>query len=752
MNSKIAIPLICVGLLLVAAVVLWPKDSEDSVVDPNMVQAAEVAEGSVEGTDPSSANGGRQRVDGDGNAGVADASHAAADSDANAAEVAIVIDGQAVGYPLAFGWRTTLLPATTVLSDGFGRLRIPSGLTTMGNLTLPDGLEWAQPVSVLQDQGEYEKDGLKWDPDQPVATLDLKRQAGWHGRVLKPGARPGDVGVADAEVMVGQSREKNPEETELRSSWQFRGGRHSSNSNRGTDTDEAGNFFVPIISHDDGRMVKVSAEVQDSPIPGVAKDEWEEEEIPDDGWLGALILEEVRRKPVAVRVFDPTGAPVPEATLYLQGTSMRSANSEGIYRFKDVHETQSYVQVNADGYLPAGVSIEPPFWDKPYEVHLKPTTKLIFEVDMEEYPFSTTPQIMIHAGGDLDIRDSEGKSTGSMRVTVGSMHSTMSSSGPEPGTSKWRGEIRMKNGRVVLSGARKDLPFQVELVGPLGPLAVVDVPERDDDEFTVPLKVENQGKRIYGKVLSLEGVPLVGASVSLSDTDGHRVHKMTGLDGSFEVEGATLHELDIDVHKDGFVAFEQDGLAPPIDGNLGDFVLHEARKMRVRFMHPDGSSGPSGMSVQWKNDQDRGSGVTRDKGYFVVDGLAPHLPIDLTWTYGGIECQHRIEVGQDKVRIPLPAVGKLKVVIADSLRTALDGDCYFSLQEKGSPAPTVQEPNGFCIGLKKNKSFDAVAVGTYRACMYRLSGRGDERQLIAISQPTFVTVVAGQSNEVLLTD
>lgn len=750
MNSKYSIPLILAGLVLVAAVVFWPRDNdaEWNGGDGTVAGSDAVAEADTSGD--GAAGEDRQRIDTSAPLTATDASLSGDEIDADAAEVEVVINGQRAGYPLAFTWRTGLTMRKTVLSDSFGRLRIPNGLKGGGELELPKGLAWAQPLSALKQSGDFEKSGMSWDPQQPLAVLDLKRLPGWHGRVIAADAKESDIGVANAEVTLGQSREKNPEQTDLRVSWQFQGGRYRSSTNNNVETDEAGNYFASLLDRQDGRMVEVDVAVRKSPVPGYAEQSWREEDLPADGWLGALKLE--TGVPVSIRVLDPEGIPVANAKLFSQNESITTADAAGVYRFKSLRQISSNVTATVDGFLPASLKLEPPFAQTPYEIHLQPTTRLVFEIDTEEYPFSTTPQLMIRAGGDPDIVDVDGKSMNTMRVTVGSMYSTMFSSGAEPGSTVWRSKIHMSNGKVVMTGVRKDLPLTAELIGPLGPLAIVEVPPREEGEQVIQLELENEGRELFGKVLNAEGLPLVGASVYLSDPDGYSARKSTSLDGSFNWQGVTLTEVGMTVSLDGYVEHRQELFTPANEGNLGEIVLHQARKLRVRFMHPDGTSGPAGMSVKWSNEEDSGNGTTRDKGYMVVEGLAPHLPIDLNWSYGGIPCEYRINVGEDKVRIPLPAVGKLKVVFSDTIKSQLGDDTYLCLQEQGSPAPTVDHPNGFCIGLRNSKTFNSVAVGDYRVCMYRLTGSGEQRRLEQVGQPSRVQLTAGQSTEVLLTD
>jgi hypothetical protein len=158
-------------------------------------------------------------------------------------------------------------------------------------------------------------------------------------------------------------------------------------------------------------------------------------------------------------------------------------------------------------------------------------------------------------------------------------------------------------------------------------------------------------------------------------------------------------------------------------------------------MHPDGTSGPKGMMVRWKNDEDNGSKHTIDKGYMVVDSVSPHLPIELTWTYAGVDGSHRINVGEDKVRIPLPAIGNLKVELSDDLLAALGEDCYLSLQAPNNPQPTLENPNGYCIGIRKPMVLSAVAQGPYRACIYRKELGEAGEVLIAISKSAEVDVL-----------
>jgi hypothetical protein len=752
MNSKYSVPLILAGLILVATVVLWPRDDKADFTETegDSVIAAETAE--VDAAAGSSTPDSRQRVDPNKAVNAAGASINSNAADAAAVEVQIVIDGQRAGYPLAFSWQTGFMPKQTLLSDAFGRLSIPAGKKNRGELELPEGLDWMQSLSALESEGDYQSGSMNWEPQQPLLTLDLKRQPGWHGRVLKPGALPGDVGVWKAKVSISQKREKNPEQTELRTDWQFRGGRHSSSTNRTVKTGEAGNFFTSRLDGDDGRMIEVHAEVMDSPVKGYAKESWVGEQLPADGWLGEMVLEATESADLAVRVLDPKGQLVLDANVFAQNQRLNEAEADGVYRFANLKEMDVGVSVNASGFLPASIRLNPPFADSVYEVTLQPTTRFICEIDMKQYPFSTTPVLIIRAPGHMDFVDASGKELATVQVTVGSLYSTASTSGKEPGSRLWRGEVRMNKGRMVMSGLRKDVAFQVELAGPFGPLAIAEVPPRENDEHTLKLEIKNSGRRLHGKVLNGEGMPLAGAFVSLSDHDGHRVRRSTGLDGSFEVKGATLEQFSIDASLAGYVRLDRDDLAMPADGNLGEFVLHPARKMRVRFMRPDGASGPVGMSVNWSNEDDRGYGVTREKGYFVVSGLAPHLPIDLDWKYGGVVCTHRINVGEDKVRIPLPAVGELRIELTDSLQSMLGDDCYLSLQIEGSPPPTVAEPNGFCIGMKSSKSFDSVAVGDYRVCMYRLTGRGEERQLEQVGLANRVHVKSASKAEVLLTD
>ena len=751
MNSKYSALLILAGLVLVAAVVFWPRDQNTGLIQTSGVSEASAEVDPAEVADGGSVADERLRVDRSEPVQAADASLNAEATAANAAEVQIVIDGQPVGYPLAFAWRSGISPKQILLSDAFGRLRIPSAKQKDGKLELPEGLHWSQSLRALEDVGEFEKGSMKWDAQRPLLTFDLKRQAGWHGRVLKPGAQPGDVGVWKAKVRVGQSRMKNPEQTELRTSWQFRGGSFSSNSNSSVRTDEAGNFFAPLVDRD-GRMTKVETEVVDSPIKGFAKRDWNEQQLPGDGWLGALVLEAMKTADITVQVMNPKGEAVLDADVSIQNQSLSNAETDGLYRFTDLKEMKSNVSVKASGYLPAWIPLAAPFDESVYQVTLEPTTRFVCQIDLDQYPFPTTPVLMVRAPGDLDLLDEAGKERNTMRVTVGSLYSSMSSSGNEPGTRMWRGEIRMSKGRVVLTGLRKDLPFTVEVLGPLGPLAVAEVPPREDDEHILKLEIKEPGRKLFGKVLNAEGLPLMGASVSLSNNDGHRVRRSAGVDGSFAVEGATLQLFNLDVSLAGYVRIEREDVAIPSDGNLGEFVLQPARKMRVRFMRPDGSSGPVAMTVNWRNEDDQGVGRTREKGYLVVAGLAPHLPIDLDWTYGGIDCTYRINVGEDKVRIPLPAIGALRVEVVDSLQAMLDDDCYLSLQLEGSPAPTVAEPHGFCIGIKGAKTFDKVAVGNYRACIYRLTGDGELRSLEQVGQASLVQVQAASKAEVLLTD
>lgn len=750
MNSKLSVPLIFVGLVLIAAIVLWPPSSEPggastSAANPSAEQAVEPAGTSAEsGVAEEEA---RQRLQQDLAVQASDASMSAAGGGEQVA-VSIVIDGQAVGYPLAFGWKTGLLAKQTLISDAFGRLQLPAG--EAGELQLPEGLQWAQPLDELQSVGGFESGTLQWKADTQLPTLDLKREAGWHGRVLKPGSDAGDVGVELARVRMGQSRERNPEQTDLRTSWQFQGGSSRSNSYRSASTDEAGNFFIDLLDHHDGRMVEISAEVTESPVPGYAQQEWKEEQIPADGWLGALTLDAVETADIAVRVLDPDGKILSNVKVGTQNQSLDQADGDQLYRFQSLSVIDSSVWVRASDFQPASIPLKPPFAQSVYEIHLKPTTRISIEVDMDRFPFSATPEIMIRASDELDFVDVEGKRQSSMRVQVGSLHSTMSGPGKEPGSRLWRGEIRMSKGRVVLTGVRKDLPFEVELVGPLGPMALIDVPPREMDEHLIRIDQWNSGRDLHGKVLNAEGLPVVGASVSLSDSDGHRIRRRTVIDGSFAIEGATLEQFSMDISMTGYVELERRDVSAPVDGNLGNFTLVPARKLRVRFMNPNGTSGPAGMRVNWKNDDASGQGRTQEKGYMVVAGLAPHLPIDLTWEYGGVECDYRINVGEDKVRIPLPAVGGLKVSLADALKSTLDSECYFSLQLQDSPPPTVADPNGFCIGMTSGKTFDAVAVGDYTACMYRLSSSGELPTLVQIGQPRFVRIEAGQTAEVTL--
>lgn len=738
MNTKLPLTLVLAGLIVVAAVVFWPRDDNDGWIpaDGNSEVAAEMESALI--TDPA----GRQAADQERNeiaAKQATTSLMKHDSSTDA-ELAIIIDGQPVGYPLAFAWEAQGEFKKTLLSDSFGRLHIPGGKKVSGKLELPAGLNWARLEENMTAGKRHTEGNLLWNSERLLSTLDLKRISGWHGRLLAPGGKMQDVGVVNAKLGIQQKLQNKPAETNLRTSWNDRGGSSSSSSRADQRTDAAGNFFAPAVENDNGgKFVSVMVDLKEAPIEGHANHTWQDEELPADGWLGALEME--IGVPVQVRVFGPDGEPLPTADVYAQSATLKSGDQNGVFTFESLLPRKTSITAREGSFLPSVITIEPPFAQTPYSMQLQQTTRIEINLDLGTLDDGWLPRLALSTKGELGFLDSDGQDLGTFRVVKGDLNSTMSSSGGDGEITSWRGEIKASNKQVVLSGVRPEIPIHAEIIGSLGPLATLEIPPRETSNYVVTIVADKVGKKISGLIVGQDGNPLASASVSLFDGEGHSTRKRTGLDGTFEVEQVTLPLFTIEVSAKGYLSKRLKDLTPPGDGNLGTIPLLPSRKLRVRFMHPDGTSGPKGMMVRWKNDEDNGSKHTIDKGYLVVESVSPHLPIELTWTYAGVDSYHMINVGEDKVRIPLPAIGNLKVELSDDLEAVLGEDCYLSLQAPNNPQPTLENPNGFCIGIRKPIVLSAVATGPYRACIYRQEQAEQGVSLIAISNSAEVDVL-----------
>jgi len=469
--------------------------------------------------------------------------------------------------------------------------------------------------------------------------------------------------------------------------------------------------------------------------------------------LGDVLLKAVRDLPF--RVLDEKGAPIRNAVARLGDRRSPPTGPDGEGALSDLPAETVSVAFDALGFEEAVVPA-PPALDSRMEVTLHRGCRL--EVLLRTGQDQPIPGLILQVRSEGTLfRNPHGVWAPDSQAALGA---TTMAGGQV--FKKEDGSIRKllfhfrggTAGRVLLSGLRPSIPFDLVVRGPAGrSLAEVAAVKLARGEWrSMKIQVSGVPRTVRGRVVDGKGNPVPNAMVQMQESDSgvspRTVLARTDNDGRFQAGGLYAELLDFKIQREGFAVAVFPRTPVSSDGREIRMRLEEGRTVLAEAVDPAGARVVPDR-IEARNGSLRlVSGRKLEEGRFRLEDL-PSGKVDLVAAYGGREFTLSHSTGIPEAVFHLPATASVLVSLdglsAEGLRAYLD------LVPLNSPGDRLRRTLSAESLRRGEVRFPAVLPGSYRCRLFVANGpEGEAPPFLLRSESKPVEVVAGRQTRILL--
>ncbi len=487
----------------------------------------------------------------------------------------------------------------------------------------------------------------------------------------------------------------------------------------GFKADGKGRFRIPL---DFGSLERASLDIL---APGVGTLSLEIHDVDGERGrdLGDLVLHPVRT--VAFQVRDEKGKPVAGALARLEGKGRpgEPTDAAGLGTLADAPLAPFTMTVDALGFRQAAVTVTAAL-DGPLPVTLERSGRL--EILIQDPDGKPVRGLVLILTAPRELLEKESFQrlapfpADSIQARLGASTAQDAEWFPNPDGS-WK-SLRFsfepgEDGRVLLSGLRSGIPFDVDVREPMEgaqPLAARKGVILDRGEWRrLVLSVPGAPRLLTGRVVDGQGNPLrawiqirakmkrnAGAWAGPASSNSGIP---TDEQGRFRLEGIYADAVDLEGKCQGFLPKTVLGLPVPRDGKEIEIVLEKGpgRAVRLEIAGPGGQRIPAEGVGARRGPFHLAYGRREEDGRFLVEGL-PSGRVELIATVGGREFSQLHDTAEPEATLQVPAFGSVRVRWSAPIPARTNS--FLELVPEDSPGEKLEhqflekgEPPGFLL-------------------------------------------------------